>query len=301
MNKGADFIKRVFIITLALVLLISNYSYAAEGKIASRNKLLLNEATKFGKKLWSLGLQASKNRAESIPVLLYHHILPQKEMDEYKWNNNSSVISLEKFQEQMKYLHENNYYTASLAELELFLDKKMDLPKNTVVITFDDGYLSNVTYAYPVMKQYGFRGSVFLVGKSSLVESEEFKPEELQHVPIGDLDKYEDVFEFGCHTFDLHYKDIEKKLPLLEVLPKDEIIEDLTKNLELLNTKYIAYPFGGYNLKTIECLQELNYTLGFTVKHGYASREDNKYELPRIIITPGVEILKFIDFIQGNK
>ncbi len=286
---------------MILILLISNYSYAAESKIAHRNKILVKEATKFSKQLWSLTLQLSQNKAENIPVLLYHHVLPQKEMNEHEWNNNSSVISLENFKEQMEYLKKNNYYTATLEELELYIDGKLDLPKNTVVITFDDGYLSNVVYAYPIMKEYGFKGSIFLVGKSSLVDMEDFSPKDLQHIPITEMHKYEDVFQFACHTFDLHSKDKEKGLPLLEVASKEVIITDLDRNLELLNTRYIAYPFGGYNSNTIEYLQELGYTLGFTVKHGYVSKGSSKYELPRIIIKPTTDKLKFIELIEAGK
>lgn len=282
---------------MILILFTSNFSYATDDKIAYKNRLLIEENAKLRNELLSLTLEI-QGKADKIPVLLYHHISTQEEIDEKGWNNNTSIISLESFKEQMKYLKKNNYYTATLDELELYIDGKLDLPKNTVVITFDDGYLSNVLYAYPIMKEYGYKGCIFMIGKSSLIDSRGLDPNILEHVLVTDMYKYEDVFEFGSHTFDLHRKDEVTGLTLLEVLSKEEIMEDLTRNLDLFGTKHMAYPFGGYNLKTIEYLQELGYTTGFTVKHGYASKGINKYEIPRIIIRPTTKMSMFISLIN---
>src|SRR5690606_18803891 len=79
--------------------------------------------------------------AERIPVLMYHAVLPAADNPN---PNNASIINLEAFEAQMGYLHEEGYYTASLAELEQFVHGRLVLPEKTVVITFDDGYENNV-------------------------------------------------------------------------------------------------------------------------------------------------------------
>lgn len=87
------------------------------------------------------------NEKPSLAVLCYHHIVQEvlpKSLD--------TIICLSEFEDQMKFLYEHGYYTASLKDIEEFLYDKKKLPEKTVLITFDDGYESNYTYAYPVLK-----------------------------------------------------------------------------------------------------------------------------------------------------
>ena len=290
-------IKRAFIFTIITILLISSSSYASSYKLEHKNDLLIRENVKLRKEMIALKIKLQEKKAEHIPVLLYHHIATEDEIETFGWQNNGSIVSLTNFREQMGYLKQHNYHTATLNELELFIDGKLDLPKNTVVITFDDGYLSNVSYAYPVMREYGFKGSIFMVGETSERDESNLSPEELPHIPANEIYKYEDVFEFGCHTYGLHNKNAEG-IPLLESLSKEEIIEDLTKNNELFNTSYMAYPYGSYNLNTIVYLQELGYTMAFTVDHGYVSKDSSKYELPRIVVSPKTTLETFKTYVN---
>lgn len=285
-------IKRTFILVIILILLISSFSYADNDRSNYKNNLLIQENANLRKRLISLKVKLHDGKAENIPVLLYHHIAAKEEIEEYGWENNGSIISTESFKEQMEYLNKNDYHTATLNELELFIDGKLELPKKTVVITFDDGYLSNTEYVYPIMKRYGFKATIFMVGETSTRDEIYLNPGELLHIPATEIYKYEDVFEFGCHTYGLHNTD-ENGIPLLESLSKDEVIEDLTINMKLFNTKHMAYPYGRYDSNIIGYLQELGYKMAFTVKHGYVAKDASKYELPRVVISPDTDMSKF--------
>ncbi len=259
-------IKRLVTLSIILLFLMGNKSYGAAYKLSQD--------------------------AEKIPVLLYHHIASEEEIKKQAWEKNGSVISLEKFNEQINFLKENDYYIASLEELDLFIDGKKKLPKKTLVITFDDGYLSNVEYAYPLMKKYGFRASVFMVGATATRDESNLRPGELLHIPAKKIHDYEDIFEFGSHSFNLHSRD-EKGRPLLLVKSKKEIIKDLKINKVLFKSKYFAYPYGAYNEDTIEYIRELDYTMAFTVKEDFVSRDTCKFEIPRISIDPRASIKEF--------
>src|SRR5699024_1862299 len=139
-------------------------------------ELLTEENQRLRKELLSLRLKIDKEVSEDIPVLLYHHLASKEDIENFGWEKNGSIIPIENFREQMDYLYENNFYTATLEELELFIDGKIDLPEKTVVITFDDGYLSNVEYAYPIMKKYGFKGSIFMVGETATRDESDLMP-----------------------------------------------------------------------------------------------------------------------------
>jgi len=89
-----------------------------------------------------------------VPVLTYHDIGPQ--------TKGRLVIAAKAFAEQMRYLKANNYRVITLAELHEFLQLKRQLPRRAVVLTFDDGYRSFLTYAYPVLKELGFTATLFV-------------------------------------------------------------------------------------------------------------------------------------------
>ena len=229
--------------------------------------------------------------AKKIPILLYHHILPAEDLNKYGWSGNNSVISLENFHEQMMFLHNNNFRTATLGELEQFLSNGKELPKKTVVITFDDGYLSNAVYAYPVLKEYGFSGTIFMVGITASVEQKIFSPDRLQHISAFKLDDYRDVFEFGCHTYDMHRK-IDNRAVLVNS-NRDEVTQDLLKNKELICSRYFSYPYGIYNEEAIRILKDNGYKLAFTVNRGYVTAKSNKYKLQRFSISPSLTMKEF--------
>jgi len=88
----------------------------------------------------------------SIAVLMYHHVNELKD---------SFTISPDDFDHQMKYLARKNYQTLFLNELISSLKKGKE--KRKVVITFDDGYLDNWVYAYPILKKYNLKATIFVI------------------------------------------------------------------------------------------------------------------------------------------
>ena len=44
--------------------------------------------------------------------------------------------------------------------------QKEVLPENPLLLTFDDGYIDNFTFAFPLLEEFGFQGSFFIPGKT---------------------------------------------------------------------------------------------------------------------------------------
>ncbi|KNF09707.1 putative xylanase/chitin deacetylase [Gottschalkia purinilytica] len=241
----------------------------------------------------------SKDFSDKIPVLLYHHIMEPNHIEEMGLTQNGSIISDVQFKKEMKFLHDNGYYTATLDELRDFIKGKIELPSKTVVITFDDGYLSNAVYAYPVLKEYNFNATIFMVGANLFEESQEYDYKKSQHINIKNFKKYSDVFSYESHTYDLHKLDNEKGK--LITLPKEDVLNDLMKNKQLINAKYLAYPYGHYNNETINMLKETNHEMAFTVSPGYVNKDTNIYEAPRFIIFPNTSFQEFKEIVSGSK
>lgn len=227
--------------------------------------------------------------AKSISILSYHHLLKN---EENPFPNNNSVLSVEKFQEQMKFLHDNNFNTITLNELEQFLKGEIELPKNSVVITFDDGYKSNYVYAYPILKEYDFKASIFMITQLITNEPTKFDPKTLQYLSWSEMREAQDVFEYDSHTNNLHKLDAYNK-SFLVIKPEDVVSDDLKKTQELLKTTYLAYPYGQYTKNTLDILDDLGFKMAFTTKSGTVKPGDPMLKLKRYVITPDISLNKF--------
>ncbi|HUO64674.1 MAG TPA: polysaccharide deacetylase family protein, partial [Terriglobales bacterium] len=105
------------------------------------------------RKPWNpAGVTASGYRL--VPILVYHNMDAQPK--------GRLVQSASSFEQQMRYLKTEGYRTLTLAEFLEFTRLDRQLPKKSVVLTFDDGYKSFKQYAYPVLKELGFTATLFV-------------------------------------------------------------------------------------------------------------------------------------------
>ena len=86
---------------------------------------------------------------EGLPVLMYHFFYDTSKGEKGKDGN---WIEISKFEEQIKYLAENNFYFPTWQEVEDFIDGKQELPEKSVVITVDDGDPSFFDLAVPIIQ-----------------------------------------------------------------------------------------------------------------------------------------------------
>ena len=90
-----------------------------------------------------------------VPILMYHHLSENV--------TNSEMVSPEQFEAQIRALSEAGYTGVSFDELQAYVLRGEPLPDKLVVITFDDGYRSNYTLAYPILQKYGMKATIFLI------------------------------------------------------------------------------------------------------------------------------------------
>jgi peptidoglycan/xylan/chitin deacetylase (PgdA/CDA1 family) len=196
------------------------------------------------------------------------------------------------FQSEMDYLHENGFKTCTLEELDQFLNRKIRLPKRSVVITFDDGYLSNYHYAYPILKKYHFKATLFAVAQFINRKPDPFNPKKLNFISWSEIPQHADVFEIGSHTYAMHHLDGHGK-GFLVVKPPQLVENDLIAARNIFHSRYFAYPYDQYNGTTIQLLKHAGYRLAFTEMSGKDSPASPKFELDRYAITPAITLNKF--------
>jgi peptidoglycan/xylan/chitin deacetylase (PgdA/CDA1 family) len=188
--------------------------------------------------------------------------------------NNSAVVPVAVFKQQMQYLKDNGYTTLSLDELYNFIQNNKPVPEKSVVLTFDDGYADSYTNVFPVLKALGFRATVFVI--PALTD----KPGPyLNSTQLKEMDK--NGMSIESHTVN------HEKLGELSAAKQLETLVQSKQMLEtILNKKiqYIAYPFGSYNAYTLEEAQKAGYTMAFTTNDGWAGKSTGIMFLNRVFV-----------------
>ncbi len=204
---------------------------------------------------------------KSIPVLMYHSI-------DYEEGNELRVPK-EQFKEQMKYLKDNGYTTLTLDELYNFLEKDKPVPEKSIVITLDDGYVDNYTNAYPILKELGFKATVFVITSNIDKDKRTLTSKQIKEMDGAGI-------QIASHTYnhdkldDLTY---EKQLQTMKK-SKDDLEKILNHKVE-----FIAYPYGRWNDESIKAAKDAGYKMAVTTQGGWSNKEDGIYTLNRVYIS----------------
>jgi len=243
----------------------------------------------------------SASQGQEIPILLYHHILPD---DANRMHlENPFTISTEEFEAQMEYLYDNDFHTLTLSELETFLYEGTPLPKRSVMIHFDDGYYSNFVYAYPILQRFGHRAVVFMI-THKVEDLGNYQPQMdhdcLTWTAAHSLIGKEDVFELASHTHDLHAFVRDSGETRLVRAERGEILADVLRSFGFLpNHTAFAYPYGQYNDTVIEALQEAGIRLAFTTIEETVTQDSDPFLLGRFKVWRDMTLERFGEIIRG--
>ena len=193
----------------------------------------------------------------SVPILLYHDIQDTGEGD--------STISQEVFLSHLDAIQQAGYETVTFQQLINFVEHEGSLPEKPILITFDDGYLSNYKIAWPALQERGMVGTIFVIG--SLVGKDTYKDTGVPTIPHFTYKQAKEMIDSGVmsiqsHTYDLHqYGPLEPDggregvLPMEGETSKDYrqvLLKDFLRSRDALhqNTgatiQVLAYPYGLY-------------------------------------------------------
>ena len=90
--------------------------------------------------------------AQAVPILMYHGVIAEKD------DSNTTIIN---FREVMEMLKREGYSTISVAEFDLFRSGQFVLPPKPIIITFDDGRKDSYYTTDDVLRQLGFKATLF--------------------------------------------------------------------------------------------------------------------------------------------
>ena len=249
-----------------------------------------------------------------VPILMYHHLSEDV--------TNSEMVSPEQFEAQIRALSEAGYTGVSFDELQAYVLRGAPLPEKPVVITFDDGYESNYTLAYPILQKYGMKATIFAIGVS--FGKDHYKDTDYAITPhFGAAEAAEmaasGLISIQSHTYDMHqwppYESgsavRENILPLPgegEEAYVQALTEDFTRSRALLEdaagqpVDVLAYPAGQYSTLAQVTLQSLGVHVTLSTNPGVNTvvrgLPQTLYAMLRFGITEDVTPEALLDMIR---
>jgi peptidoglycan/xylan/chitin deacetylase (PgdA/CDA1 family) len=199
---------------------------------------------------------------------MFHHI--ESEAEAKPKNQTSLAVTPEFFAKDMAYLQTHGYTPIYPRDLTNFFDNGTPLPKKAVMITLDDGYEDNYINAYPILKQYGFKATIFT--PTGLVDN----PDYLSWDQIKEMAGSGLVY-FANHTWSHH-----SSAGTLAVQDKEISLADSQLAQNGLNVdKIFAYPYGNPSTDAEKILTKYGYKLAFTTVPGMTMCKGKRFTLPR--------------------
>ncbi|MDY7544679.1 polysaccharide deacetylase family protein [Glaciimonas sp. GNP009] len=140
-------------------------------------KLVLRKA------LYDLGLLGLLHRfrnSRTLTTFMFHRVLP-RDSDAYRHAEKEFTFSVEGFSACLDFI-QRHYQIISLRDVEEAKQTGRFLPDRAALITFDDGWLDTIKYAYPELKRRGLSGVVFIASEVLGSSSEQWWQDALVRV-----------------------------------------------------------------------------------------------------------------------
>ena len=246
----------------------------------------------------------------TLPIVMYHNITCDKS------KAGKYTVTDNEFRKDLEYIRSNGYTTITVNELSEYVNGKAALPEKPIMITYDDGFESFYALAYPLLKQYGMKAVVSVIGsvaeKYSAIDDHNINYSNLTWDEINEMAKSGFV-EFQNHSYNMHNsqngqrKGISKKKGESDEEYKKALTADLIKAQELFSTNCgfapiaVAYPYGAKSKSTLEIIKECGFvcTLGCEEKTNkiIAGNSECLFNLGRYNRASGIETEKFFSKI----
>jgi peptidoglycan/xylan/chitin deacetylase (PgdA/CDA1 family) len=251
-------------------------------------------------------------RRDRVPSLVYHRFLPREKVDKGEIvNHEPTYVSYDTaFAEQMAYLHREGYMTIPLDDFVAFQEGKASLPAKPILLTFDDGFMSVYCYAFPILKRYGMKATVFVTPDP---ESENFKKHAAVDSPLTP-EQMREMSDYGIaiesHGMTHRYlTEMEPELARWELEESKKVLEGIVRK----PVRFLAIPSGAYNRTVKRLAKEAGYQAVFGMLKGSNHAGSDRYALRRMVIArdftladfrkvlhPGVTCyLRLISFLQN--
>jgi peptidoglycan/xylan/chitin deacetylase (PgdA/CDA1 family) len=219
--------------------------------------------------------------ALEAPILLYHRVRPDEAPSRY-------TISPDIFSDQMAYLADAGCQTIQPSQLREAMLNGLELPPHPIIITFDDGNEDNYTHAFPIMQEYGFSGTAYMVANRLGAEGYLSIPQLQEMIAAG--------WEIGSHSMThADLTQVERSQWRIEVLDSRLKLE---RDLEVEVTSF-AFPFGSFVPDLARVIENFGYRTGMGLGKGFVHDLRTIYYLQRVEILGSMDLEDFKTLVGG--
>ena len=222
-----------------------------------------------------------------VPILMYHYISqPPADADVYRVDLS---VTPDNFRQQLAWLRDNGYTGIDFYELSLAIVGLTELPEKPVLLTFDDGYLDNYTAAFPLLQEYGYKATFFVV-----TDFVDYGREGYMTWPM-----LEEMSRAG-HRIESH----SRTHPDLRDKDRDGLIWEILGSQQTIaahighTPRYLCYPGGDYNEETIQMLRELDFWGAVTTRNDTWHGFNERFEWGRLRIRNDTTLQEFANVLD---
>ncbi|MFH1477062.1 MAG: polysaccharide deacetylase family protein [Verrucomicrobiota bacterium] len=219
-----------------------------------------------------------------VPILMYHDLSASQDSPIARdvW-----TVQAGNFAKHLQSLRAQGYTSIQPCDLTAALQGRKKLPRKPVIITFDDGLLSSMTLAEPLLKHYGFQAIVYLI-TARIADS----PEQRQFyrdAPCLAWAEVRAMFRRGTLTFGIHSHTHSKQLA--DTAAEMQVSRDLFRARTGRSPDSFCYPYGQTDANLIESARAAGYTTAMICNDEVAvlERDTDLLALPRVSVFGGVQ------------
>ncbi|MCP4270111.1 MAG: polysaccharide deacetylase family protein [Candidatus Brocadiaceae bacterium] len=215
-----------------------------------------------------------------VPILMYHMVA-----ETYDTNESKYCCSPSKFKNQMVFLKRTGYKVVGLNELVDTIKNGGQLHRKSVVITLDDGYMDNWENAFPILHEFGFPATIFVISQLVGHTNEWMQKDGYKKIKLSGWSELKKMVAKGI-TIGAHTR-THPLLTEIDIESATEEIQGVKKELEDelgLPINLFAYPYGKMNETVRQIVKGAGYEAACSTVSGFNCNDQDLYTLKRLDI-----------------
>jgi peptidoglycan/xylan/chitin deacetylase (PgdA/CDA1 family) len=263
-------------------------------------------------------------------ILCYHDIY----IDATSADSADSLsVSVSELVKHFSWLRDNGYHVASVSELVASRNGGAPLPPRSVLLSFDDGYVSFHTHVLPLLKLFNYPATLAIVGgwiEAPANSNIEYESDRIDPARFMSWSQIRDaansgLVEIASHTFNLHHGELANpqgnSQPAVTTRAFDRnnrqyetdpayqarIESDLRRGVEIIRERtgtqprIIVWPYGAYNATSSAIAKKLGMPIGFTLDNEMNTTTTNLAALNRVLVPKSNTLVDLVVDLQPRQ
>lgn len=256
----------------------------------------LNHITDTIERLYSSAIV--QKRHYELPVIMYHRVIAS----DAEKGIHGTYVTKEQFRAHLQHLKDKGYQTVTFEELSHNRYKeRFNRGNKWVILTFDDGYEDNYRVMFPILKEFQFKATIFLLSDRDYnswdADNKEHPEKRLNLMTDEQIKEMMDYgIEFGAHS---------RTHPRLANIPAEQARDEITTCKAKLEQRFnrpftvFAYPYGSLNEEVKEMVRQASFEFAVATDSGDITFDHDLLQIRRIAIFPGNTLHTFRRKVSG--